>query len=218
MKNVKKQEHKNVGKSGVALAVLALLALGTVLPAGIGKTVNKAVFEVKHAAGWDAAGVKTVDADKAGRPTLEASSNSSVKVERQTSYHDGGGKDSQTVKVTAKDSGKVLYQGKKDWNENGKLTYAYEEDATFAADGSQEKGWIKEQKFDDNGRLTKEIKKKYKEAEKSWDNVYEQELEYYENGDLKTRVTDDKDGDGKVRESWGAKKGMTGRKKTTVKE
>jgi hypothetical protein len=200
-------------RTGFFLAFALLASITVPLPAGVAKAMD----EVRHAIGWDTLDLKTIETDRAGRPTLETHNNETNKVERKTRYHDNGKKADESVLVTTPDSGKLLYAGKKSWSEDGTLTYLYAEDGSFSPGGRQIKGSIDEKKFDGNGRMTAETKKAFSSRSQSWSQVYGQDLEYYYGGDLMSRVTDDKGSGEKTRESWSATVGVTGRKQSTQK-
>jgi hypothetical protein len=193
---------------------LLIMALGFGLAAGGARAgVSKAMGEMKHALGWDALNLKVVERDSGGRPTFERDSNGANKVERRTKYHGNGKKASQETLVVAKDSGKTLYTEKQSWDDSGRLEKIFVQDDDYHADGKQVRGENSEKEYD-HGRLVKEVKKKYSAESGSWGTVYEQTVSYYDNGDMKERVTEEPPKDRKTKESWGDK-GAMGRKKTT---
>jgi hypothetical protein len=204
---------KQKDRTGFFLAFALLASITVPLPAGVAKAMD----EVKHAIGWDTLELKTIETDRSGRPTLEMHNNQTNKVERKTRYHGDGKKACESVLVTTQGAGKLLYAGKKSWSEDGTLTYLYAEEGSFSPAGRQIKGSIDEKKYDDNGRMTAEMRKTFSGQTQSWIQVYGQDLEYYYGGDLMSRVTDDKSSGEKTRESWSATEGITGRKQSTQK-
>jgi hypothetical protein len=61
------------------------------------------------------------------------------------------------------------------------------------------------------------VKKKFSASAQSWDTVRVQEIEYYDDGDMKLRVTEDKVSGETTKETWADTKTATGRKKSTTK-
>lgn len=202
-------DSKHVKKA----ALLALLGGFGLMAAGAEAGVSKAMGEMKHALGWDALNLKVAERDSAGRPTLERDFNGANKVERKTSYHGNGKKAEQETFVVAKDSGKTLYTEKQSWDDLGRLEKIFIQDDAYHADGKQVRGESSEKEYD-HGRLVKEVKKKYSAETGSWGTIYVQNVSYYDNGDMKERVTEEPPRDKKTKESWGDK-GAMGRKKTT---
>jgi hypothetical protein len=195
---------------GLMTAILCLG--GWTLQAGVKKDIEN----VKHALGWDTINLTVVEKDAAGRPTLEREINAANRVERKTSYFPNSKKASQTVTVVAKTTDKTLYTEKQDWNDDGTRKYSLVEDDNFIGKGKQTKGQILEKEFQ-NGNLTMELKKKYSHKKDNWDVTEKQTVSYYENGDMKERITETSPPEKKIRETWSEKKGTLGRKKTTHK-
>jgi len=177
----------------------------------LGKSIDKGMDEVQHALGWDTLNLKVVEQDASGRATLERDSNTINKIERRTSYHKNGNRDSQTVIVIAKASGKTLFTGKNDWSTKGDLENAHSQDDEFNGDGRQMKGLVVDKEMK-HGRLMAETRKKFAAGTNSWGDDYKQTIAYYDDGDKKERLTEYPAADKKTREVWSEKKGAMGRK------
>lgn len=188
----------------------ALLCLGAVSAQA---SVHRDMDELKHALGWDTLDMKTVEQDKAGRPTLEKSNTMVNRVERQTTYFSNGNKAEEVVTVIARHSKKTLYLSKKTWNDSGDLVSANVEDDAFSRSGEQLKGHNTEMDYQ-NGRLSSEVVRRYSASAGHWEDARRQEISYYDDGDMKERVTEYLPSGGKDRESWGAKDGVLGRQET----
>lgn len=196
------------------LLIPACLAFSAPLIAGaakdLGRSIDRGMDKIQHALGWDTLTLGMVEQDAAGRPTIERDSNSQNRVERLTSYHKSGNRDTQTVTVLAKGSGRTLYSGKSTWSDKGDLESTHSEDLAYHGDGKQSKGRIVHQQFS-LGRLMLETRQKYSPATQSWGEDYKQTLSYYEDGDMKDRLTERPGADKKTLEVWSVKKGALGR-------
>jgi hypothetical protein len=191
-------------------AVAALLCFGSV---NAQASVRRDMDELKHALGWDTIDMKTVETDKAGRPTLERSDTLVNRVERRTSYFSNGAKDTEDVTVIARHSKKTLYSSKKSWNDNGDAVSADVEDDVFSRSGILRRGHNTEMDYQ-NGRLVGEVVKRYSASAGAWEDTRKQTISYYDDGDMKERVTEYLPSGGKTRESWGIKDGVLGRQET----
>jgi hypothetical protein len=205
--------HGNATKKLLMLAVLLCLGMGTAR-AGVQRDVDRDVDELKHALGWDTLNMKTVKEDGAGRPTLERDGNLVNRVERETSYFANGKKATQAVTVSGKKSKKTLYFGKKTWSEDGAPVDFSAEDDAFNGDGKQMRGHIDDRQYK-NGRLAYELKKEYSAVTGQWGDTSRRTVSYFEDGDMKERITEEPASDEKTRETWGAKDGLLGRKEFT---
>jgi hypothetical protein len=203
-------------KTGLGMLLLFFSVTTLQVRADVQRDVQKDVDKMEHALGWDAVNLKVIEADKMGLPTLERDSNEINRIERTTSYHSNGKKESQTLTVVAKANNKTLYHERKEWSKSGRLTEDNVEDDAFNGDGKQMAGLIDEQ-TDRDGRLTMEVKKRYSVATNDWGLVYKQSLSYYGNMDMKERITEDPTSDSKTQETWGPKYGDEDRKETTKK-
>jgi hypothetical protein len=207
---------KDSGKARI-LAMGLVAALLSVGAASAQASAKRSLEEMKHALGWDTINLKVIEKDKAERATLEREDNAANRVERKTSYHDNGRKSAETVTVVSNGSGKTLYVGKKAWMESGDPASVTVEDDVFSDGGKQLKGVTVAKEFK-YGRLVEEERKRYS-AKKGWSPSFKQTISYYEDGDMKERVTEElasKDKE-KVRETWGPKLGDAGRKASTEK-
>lgn len=200
-------------KNMFLIAASALICLGYgPLDAGVRKNIEN----VKHALGWDTINLKTIEKDAALRPTLERENNLANRVERKTSYHANGKKKSQSVTVISKTGGKILYESKNEWDDSGTIQASYVQDDAYNANGRQTKGQIVEKKYQGE-RLSSEVKKKFSPATGDWAVTYKQAISYYEDGDLKERVTENPQTGDKERETWSEKQGALGRKESKKK-
>jgi hypothetical protein len=207
--------HKKIGTVKAAL-MAALLCLGaTAAHAGVIRDLNKDldrdVDNITHALGWDALDLRTVDQDEQGRPTLERSDNLVNLVERRTGYYSDGQASWQILTVVSQNSGKTLYYSKKTWLEDGKVDSNYSEDDLFNGDGKQMKGGILDLQYS-GGLLTFKVRKRYSPVSDNWGFTLKQTFAYYNDGDLKERVSVDPSTDEQTRETWGVRRGTLGRK------
>ncbi|HTB21805.1 MAG TPA: hypothetical protein VK914_03770 [bacterium] len=194
-----------------AFAALGVLCLG----AGTARAgVRRDVDEIKHALGWDTLTMTTINEDKAGRPTLERDGNLVNRVERRTDYFANGKKSEQTVEVTSKHSKKTLFTEKSVWSEDGAPVGVTIEDDAFNGDGRQMAGRIDDQQYS-VGRLTHEVTKEYSAGTGQWGDTSRRTVSYFDDGDMKVRLTEFPASDEKTRETWGAKDGVLGRDKST---
>ena len=196
-----------------------LLALAAAGPLSANETthdIHQIFGNMKHALGWDTLNLKAVEKNDAGRPTLERTANAANKIERRTEYYgDGKKKKSQTVTVTAQDSGKVLTEEKKDWASSGKLERRLIQDNAYDDQGNQLKGEIHLKEYTD-GRLTHQVKKRFLRDSGKWELLFEASFSYFSDGDLKERVKEEPLKGTKVRETWSAHENAVSKRKKTV--
>jgi hypothetical protein len=187
------------------------------LHAGVQKDVEvglqRDVDEMEHALGWDTLDLKVLQTGGHG-PTLERNTNAVNRISRTTSYFDNGEKAKQEVTVVDKSNEKTLYCGKKSWNSKGDLTKSYEKDDAFNGDGKQVKGHIVDSVML-HGRLVTELRKSYSPTTDSWGVTLKQQISYYDDGDMRERVTLRPAADEKTREHWSNKDRLVGRKEVT---
>lgn len=205
-----------LGKVKTAL-MAAMLCIGSAsAQAGVIRDLNKDLDRdldnITHALGWDALVLKTVDRDEKGRPTLERSDNLVNLVERRTGYYYDGQPAWQTLSVVSQNTGKTLFYSKKTWLESGKPDSAYSEDDVYNGEGKQVKGSILDLQYND-GKLTFKVRKRYSPVTDEWGFTLKQTMTYYNDGDLKERVSVDPSTDEQTRESWGVREGSLGRQK-----
>lgn len=202
-------------KFGKTMALYAaasfLLVGGRVLDAGVRRDVDK----LKHALGWDTMNLKTLAENKAGQATLERDANLVNRVERRSAYFSNGKLSTQVTTVSDRKSKRTLYSGKKTWSEDGAPVSVAMEDDTFNGDGMQMAGRIDEQEFK-GGRLFFEGKKEYSPGTGQWGDSSKQTITYFDDGDMKERLTEFPASDEKTRENWGKKDGVLGREETTM--
>jgi hypothetical protein len=205
-----------IGKVKTALMAALLCLGGASAQAGVIRDLNKDLDRdldnITHALGWDALVLKTVDRDEKGRPTLERSDNLVNLVERRTGYYYDGQAAWQTLSVVSQNTGKTLFYSKKTWLESGKPDSAYSEDDVFNGEGKQVKGSILDLQYND-GLLTFKVRKRYSPITDEWGFTLKQTMTYYNDGDLKERVSVDPSTDEQTRETWGVREGSLGRQK-----
>jgi hypothetical protein len=193
------------------LAVLLFLA-SAMLNAGVLQSLEN----FKHSLGWDTFNLDLIEKDPAGRPTLERQNNTANLVERKTSYHANGQKNTQTFTVLAKGTDNMRTLDKRVWNENGNPESLFTQDNSFNSKGEQTQGQIIELSYNE-GRLATETKKKFYNLTGDWALTYKQSISYYKDGDMKERVTERLPENNNKRETWSETKRSLGREQTTQK-
>jgi hypothetical protein len=88
------------------------------------------------------------------------------------------------------------------------------EDGGFKRNKSQSSGRIDDRRFLD-GRLVYAATKEFSPATGQWRDTYRQTMSYFEDGDLRERITEDPVSDDKGKETWGAKNAVLGRVETS---
>ena len=184
-------------------ALMVLLALGAApLPAdSLGHKLDKGLGKMKHALGWDSMNLKTIEVDGGGRPTLERDVNADNTVQRITTYHPNGRKESQGLTVVSRANKKMLYEEKDSWDASGDIEHSYIQDDGFNKQGDQVKGSIREKDYE-YGRLVKEVQQKYSPGADSNKVTFIRTITYYDDGEMKERITERPLDDDKQRETW----------------
>lgn len=192
--------------------LLCLLTLGgfPLHADSIGHKLDKGLGKMKHALGWDSMNLKTIESDSAGRPTLERDVNADNTVERVTSYHPNGRKKEQRLTVVTRKDKRLIYDEQESWEASGDLEHSYLQDDAYGKDGDQVRGSIREKTYE-YGRLVKEVQKKYSPGADANKVVYVRTITYYDDGDMKERITERPLDGEKERETWSEEKGERGR-------
>jgi len=181
---------------------------------GVQVSVEKGVDELKHALGWDTLNMTTIEKDSFGRVTLERNNDLVNRVKRETTWFADGKKESETVSVIGKTSGRTLYFSKKAWGDDGNILSVDIEDNAFKSRKKQIGGQIEKQQYE-NGRLIAENHKHYSATSDGWNDTFKESILYFDDGDMKQRVTENPVTGEKSREIWGEKSGVLGRVETT---
>jgi hypothetical protein len=198
----------------LTLTVLSLLAASAPAWAEESGTVDNTLAKAGHLVGKEKWDLKVMERDsKLGKPTQELGKNGENKVERATKYYANGKMKAQETKEYVLNTDTLTYDERNEWSESGKPTFKFTETDAFT-NGTQTGGEGSEMKFN-RGNVTKETKRRWTVDAKGWKDYYIQDSDYYANGDLKERTTEDVDAAKKEREHWGGKKASGGRNKTT---
>jgi hypothetical protein len=199
-------------------AILCLMTLsGLPLRAGsIGQELDKSLGKLQHALGWDSLNLKVLEANEGGQPLLERDVNAENTVERVTSYHPGGRKEGQRLTVVSRSGKQLLYEKRSAWDSSGDIAHRYLQDSSFDTRGGQTKGSLSEEDYE-YGRLTKERLQAYSPGSGANQTYFLQTVTYYDDGDMKERITEKPLENVKERETWGETKGAEGRSWATSK-
>jgi hypothetical protein len=135
-------------------------------------------------------------------------------VDRKEVHYPGDGKASREITVRSNLKGKgILSDVKERWDRAGNLTYRSRQNNTLNADGVQVGGERITSAFT-QGLVTREIAERWDPDFKGWLETSVSTEAYYDNGDLRQRITEEPAFNRKTQENWGSL-GLQGRKKTT---
>jgi len=212
--------QKSIGKLGIMLALSLGLMAGP-LRAHVEDTDHSKqplvwdITKLKRL-GWNIKNLNTVEADSAGRPTLETDVKGRNKIMRRSTYHANGQLASQSTMVHDRD-GNDLYVEKRTWHQDGHLDYLFGQDMDYK-NGKLHKGKSQEKKFS-NDRLIEEEKKKYNDETNSWETTYRQTNTYYEpRGYMKESLTEEPLKNKKQMETWTEHEVKKGKRGHVVKK
>lgn len=200
-----------------SLTLLIFVVPAWVAGAGVDQAaskVEKAMDKLSHVLGTEKRSLKVLETEvRSGKPTLERGLDGVDRTERRTAYHPNGRIYSQETREFLGSSDVTTYVEKNVWDNGGKLLLQVRESVAFD-NGVQTsgEGWQKDFK---DGKERSEVKRRWTVETRAWVDFYKQVTAYYPNGEMKVRVTEDKDSKATSRETWGGRKADGGRDKST---